>query len=290
MRDVEAHDGQTLALARHWLEVGRPERCLDVLRAGGDTAGTPGAFELRTAALLDLDRDADAAAQARAGLAIDADNTRLLTMLGIACRSTGDFAAGEQALLSALRSEPEDAWILGQYALLLVTAGRLDKAKRVAEAASRVDPEQSVVRYARSVIAHVEGRDGDAAEIARQTLADNPEDLDSHALLGTYSLGEGRVATGADHWRTAASIRPEGRIAQVAREASVLAHPALLPIRLAYRFGTAKVWIAALVVIGGLTAAGLEGPATVAAFVYVAFVVYSWVGPPLVRAWLRRRR
>lgn len=290
MSDTETGGARTLALADHWLQIGRPERCLEVLRSADEVGLTSRAFELRTSALLELDRESEAAAEARAGLAAEPDNTTLLALLGIACRFTGDLAEGEQAFLSALQTDPENAWLLAQYALLLVTAGRIDKAKRVAEAAGRLDPDDSAVHLARGLVAHVEGRDAEASAIARQRLAQDPDDPHGHAAMAAFALAEGRIGPTAAHSRTAASIAPDADLVELAREGRVLAHPLMVPMRLLYRLGPAKAWLGAMAIIGVLTVAGLEGAAAVVAVMYVSLAVYSWIVPSLVRRWVLRRR
>jgi hypothetical protein len=49
------------------------------------------------------------------------------------------------------------------------------------------------------------------------------------------------------------------------------------------RFGPGPTWVAAVVLIAGLSALGLELASGIAALVWIVLVVYSWVAAPIVR-------
>jgi tetratricopeptide (TPR) repeat protein len=280
-----------LFLAAHWLSMGRPERSLEVLSGAGDAVvEDPDAYVIKAAALLEMGRDVDATAAARDGLGLDPEHVGLLELLATARWRLDDHAGAEQAFLEALRRRTEDPVLLARYALLVAQEGQVEKAGRLLGEAARIDPDEATVDYVSAVVAYLQGDDSEAARRGQELLRADPEHADAHAFLGRLDFEHGRTARAGEHLRRAASLEPDSATHRyAAREARFVNHPALRPLRAVVRFGPGKVWIAAIVVVFGLRAAGLETVATIAALVYLAFALYSWVAPPIVRRWVRRR-
>ena len=61
------------------------------------------------------------------------------------------------------------------------------------------------------------------------------------------------------------------------------------PLRPFARFNPLVVWIGAVAIIYGLRIAGLAPLSFAFAMAWLAFCVYSWVVPPLVRRWINRK-
>jgi len=74
--------------------------------------------------------------------------------------------------------------------------------------------------------------------------------------------------------------------ADAAREARFASHPLMRPLRPMRRFGAFRVWIAAMVILYGLRATGNRVAAGLFGFVYLAYCLYGWIIPPLVRRWM----
>jgi tetratricopeptide (TPR) repeat protein len=283
--------GNPLFLAAHWLELGRPERSLEELsRAGDAVVEDPSAHLIKAAALLEMGRDADATDAARDGLELDPEHVGLLELLATSRWRLNDHAGAERAFLEALRRHTEDPVLLARYALLVAQEGQLEKAGRLLGEAARIDPDEATVHYVSAVVAYLNGDDSEAARRGRELLGADPEHAGAHAFLGRLDFEHGRTTRGGEHLRRAASLDPDSPTHRAAaREARIVNHPALRPLRAVVRFGPGKIWIAAIVVVFGLRAAGLETVATIAALVYLAFALYSWVAPPIVKWWVRRR-
>jgi hypothetical protein len=77
--------------------------------------------------------------------------------------------------------------------------------------------------------------------------------------------------------------------AEAALDLRIARHPLLLPVRPIVRFGPLRAWPAAMMLIFGLRQLGLPVASFAAAVAWLALCVYSWVVPPLVRGWMRRR-
>lgn len=276
---------RNLALATHWLEVGRPERCLEVTeQAPPDATKLPRLYAVRAAALLELDRSEEASRAAHEGLSIDAEDPGLLELLAIASLRQGHLAAAERALLDALRLEPKDGILLARYALVVARAGQLEKARALITRARESSPEAPYVGKVASLIAYLEGDDRAALSLGTETLARDPEGTGIHALMGAYLLERGDVGRATQHHLIAASRSPgDTEVVDLGRQAKYLKHPLMRPMWLIERVGPAKVWLGSLAMIVVLNVAGLESLVPFVVIPYLIFVVYTWVVPPLMR-------
>jgi tetratricopeptide (TPR) repeat protein len=280
-----------LARARSLLLAHRPQDALTELAAlpAGDAIGAA-ASALRGFALIQLERYPEAAAAARAGLQAGGPDPDLLRMLGRAEMEMGNLAVAERALLDGLAIAPQDPDLLCAYARLCLADGQIDKAAKLVDRAAAVEPGSAVVFGTRVQVAFARGDDRAAQRISREYVAAYPEDPVAHALLGSTSAMRGQVGAAYAGMRQAAASAPgEQAYAESALEMRIAKHPLLAPVRPILRFGPLKTWVAAIVVIYGLRALGLPALAAVAAGVWLLLCVYSWVVPPLVRRWMRRR-
>jgi hypothetical protein len=78
-------------------------------------------------------------------------------------------------------------------------------------------------------------------------------------------------------------------LADAAAEARLWAHPLLVPLRPIARLGMFKSWAIAVGIMLTLRAVGLPLVAALFSLAWFLLCVYSWVVPPLLRRWLRRR-
>ena len=282
-----------LALAEHYVEIGRPERALEALaELGSDGVEDPHAWFVRAHALLELERFADAADAASQGLALDPDRGELLHLLALAEWRRGDLASAERAVLAALDLWPDDPVVLCTYAHLVASAGQLDKAERLVAEAARLAPDDAYVRRTRAELAYLRGRDAEAEREARGALELEPEDPHSVALMGVAAYERGSGRRGARGLRRAAALDPSiDRHVEAARDAATSMHPLLLPLWPVYRFGQGPVWIAGVATLLAMRA--LDVPGVIAGpvvVIWLAFVAYSWIAPPLLERWLRGRQ
>jgi tetratricopeptide (TPR) repeat protein len=290
---VTEPDETGLALAEFYVDVGRPERALEVLAGlGSEAIEDPHAWFVRAHALVELERWDAASSAAASGLALDPDRVELLHLRALALWRRGELAGAESAVLAALELTPEDPVLLCTYAHLVASAGQLDKAERLVDEASRLDPDDAYVRRTRAELAYLSGRDAAAERHARGALELDPEDADSLTLMGVAAYQRGHGRRGAADVRRAAGLDPSSENhVMLAREMSGSMHPLLLPLWPIYRFGRGPVWIAGVAAL--FAVARLDAPAPLAAAVvilWLVFVAYSWIAPPLVQRWLERRR
>ncbi len=280
-----------MTLARHYLEIDRPQQALDALQSPAPgLLDDPWFWLLRGWAYYDLDRRPEAMQAIRKGLAVATEHPNLLFLLSLCEERTGNLVAAEQAILRALRQQPENSHMLCFYARILAQGDQLPKAERVLDRARQQDPDEPDVQRTAALLSYLRGDDRRAAKISRESLRDDPDDVRSRHALGAALLRQGRVTEADRHLKEAARLEPEQKaFVSSARAGRLAAHWLLLPLRPLYRIGTVGVWFGAIAIIFFLTAAGLDAVAKWFAITYFALCVYSWVVPPLIKWWYRRR-
>jgi tetratricopeptide (TPR) repeat protein len=272
------------------LELNRPEQALEELgRLPGALATGAAAYRLRALALSALDRWDEVAEAARQGLAEVGPDAQLLGRMGVARRHQGAYAPAERALLDALALDPQDPWLLCQYADLCVTVDQTDKAGRLLARAAELAPDDPAVHAGRIQLAYARGDDRAAERLAREFLGRHPDHPAALAMHGGIAVERGRVGAARRSFGQAVAHRPDDPdYAEAAWETRVYAHPLLLPLRPLYRLGI-RLWLIAVGSIALLNLAGLPVAAFAVAMTWLVYCVWSWVAPPLVRRLVRGR-
>jgi tetratricopeptide (TPR) repeat protein len=281
---------EALALAEHWLERARPDRALDALsRVTGEQAVSARAFRLRALAHHLADEDQAAVDIARSGLASHGPDLGLLGVLAQALADLGRTAEAERACLDGLALDPHSVWLLCIYAKLCGLAGQHDKARQLLERAAAQEPDARQVVHTRAVLAIARGDDAEAQRVIGAMLAADPDDAGAHALRGLAASQRGDATTAYAGFRAAAAGNPQNRhMVEAARTLRVVNHWLLWPLRPFQRFSTFQIWITVVLVHLGLRLAGLDAVTVPLAVVWVAFCVYSWIAPPVVRLLMRK--
>jgi tetratricopeptide (TPR) repeat protein len=279
-----------LALARHYVDIDRPQRALDALETASDEAlSDPEFWLLRAEALRELERPDEAADAARRGLALDPDDVFLLDALALAELDGHRLGAAADALAAALELEPDHPVLLAHRALVLANAKRFGEARAAVVHALRLDPESVDVRRVRAQVA-VLSEEPDADRYVEELLELSPEDRTGHLLRGSLAAERSRYGPAARAFAEAARLDPSDRdVARVARETRVAAHPVLAPVRAVHRYGRWRAYFTYLTLVVILGAAGLQSLRVVLVVVWLVIVVLSWTGPRFLR-WRERRK
>lgn len=285
-------DDQARRLAWHYLQVDQPDRALEAVgRLGGAALDDPDMWKVRGWALLDLERYDEAGRIANDATARWPEDIDLLRILGAAHAHFDRLAVAERVLLGAVRLEPDDPELLAQYAGVLMRGVQLDKAEQVLDLAARSDPDTLAVLRARINLAYIRGRGKEVRRLSEELLRRDAEDAQGHLMLGAVDLEKVRTASALERFGTAIRHDPSDRaVATAARSARVLRSPLAWPLLPFQRFGVGPTWVAAIVLIFGLRAAGLETAALTATGVWVGLCVYSWIAAPMVRRRIERER
>ena len=277
-----------LELAERYLEIERPEEALAALARATPDEDPERYHLLRAEAHLLAERPEAARDAAALGLAVEPESIPLLLVRSCCHERLGELAAAEESLLGALRQLPNEPALLCRYGRLVARGGQLDKARRLLAEARRVDPDSREAARLAMLLDYLAGDDRAAAEGGRRLLADDPEDSHGVAMLGLTLLERGDHGAAREVVVPAAALDPE-RLGGLAREARIRTHPLLWPLWPLQRFGSVPVWFGAVGLI--LVTGRLASPrvSSILALTYLAWCVYSWVVPPLLRRWVVRR-
>ena len=280
----------TLALAEHYLAVGRPADALRVLDdAGGDAPSNPEYWLVRARASFGLRRWQEAAGAARRGLAVDPEDVALLNMLALSQLNGGLADIAEVTLGRALELEPESPVLHADLGLTLACLKRFPEARAEVERALRLAPWSAHAQQVRAKVA-VLADDPDADRVVDALLADDPEDDVAHALKGTIASRKKDFAAAARAFDEAARLDPQDPAnVGTARQARLVMHPLLAPLRPIWRYGWWTARVAVVAVWLALLAAGLHGVAEVVILLWLALIAYSYVAPRIVRRRARKR-
>ncbi len=281
----------TILLAEHYLNVDQPENALEQLSKSESTDLDSALYwRLRAQALYELGRDEDAIVSVRKGLELTPEDDILLYRLCRIQLRQGDFAEAERAILSALRVSPENPLYLARYGVVLAQAGQFNKADKVLQAAENRNPESTYVVHCRSMLDFLQGKTREVVARSREQLAQNPENISARALLSAGLTEQHQITEASKHASAVVIDNPNNTdMVDFARDLRFANHWLMRPLWLFRRFGSLKVWLAVIILIYGLNFAGLTIISAILLIVYLILVIYSWVVPPILRRYLRRR-
>lgn len=280
-------DAGALQLARHLLLADRPEAALDALSGRQLDLDDPEVWSIRGWALLDLDRHEEAAQTARDALGRWPDDTDFHRLLAVAEAHQDHLAEAEAAILDALAGEPDDPDLLLTYADTLMRGNQPDKAAAVLDRAAELAPDSASVLRLRLNLAYVRCDDDEARALAYELLRHDADDYQGHVMLGALDLQRLKLGDARERIGTAVRQDPTS-LRETTKAMRLLRHPLYWPMWPMERFGAGPVWLAAVVTIVALGAAGLDTAQGVAVVMWLAFCAYSWIVPPLLRRRLER--
>jgi tetratricopeptide (TPR) repeat protein len=288
---VSDSDARALALAEHYLRIEHPRQALEALDgAEGEALADESYWLLRARALRGLRRPHEAAAAAERGLELDPAHPVLLDLLCLARLELGDLVGARRAIRAALEEWPGDADLLAHAAMVEAKAGAHGEAARLLAQATEADPEAREVLHARAYAAYVRGDDAAADADYLRLLRQDPESVAAHRMRGAVLARMGEWDGAERHLREAAARAPgDVEIVDAARRLRALAHPLMRPLRPVARLGRWRIWLAWIAIYGILRATGNAILVAIAAAIWLVFVAYTWIVPPLVRWWVRRR-
>lgn len=282
------NDEKLLHAATAALERGNAARALEHLNAVDQVS--EGAWTLRALALAQTGDEAGSFDAVHRGLSMGPDNPALLALRAELTERRDGPQAAETAYLALLRAHPNHTSGLLGYGWLLGSNGDTEGAKAVlARISGHIRNEVPDALALEGMIACSEGNLRESRAYLERGLQADPNSVRLHTLRALLASagGEGAKRT-SNHLQTAAEIDPR-RAAQLGYEARFLSHWALAPMRLIDRVGTAQLWIAWIATFLTLRTLWPNGPIGWIVLVYVSFAIYTWVAPPLLRRWLRRK-
>jgi Tfp pilus assembly protein PilF len=281
---------QQLALAAHYLEVGRPGEALRVLGdMPSEMVAQPEYWLIRAGAYFGLDDWEEGAEAAQRGLALDPEETDLLNILALCQLENDQEGPADKTLFRALAIEPENPVLLANRALVLARMQEFPEARALIDKAVGLAPWSAHVATVRVQVAML-ARDPGVQRLVDELLAQDPENEVAHALQGNLAARNNEYVAASRAFDEAARLAPtDAGIVGTARQARVAAHPLLAPLRVIWRVGWLPARIVMIALFVGLSAAGFHTLAELVFAAWLALLVFSWTAPRYLR-WRMKRR
>lgn len=222
---------------------------------------------------------------ARQVLVISPEHPPARQLLASLLIERNEFADAEMLLIGLLRDYPESADLYGRYARLMLRTLHLEKAEQLAREGLRYDPENDECLLAIALCETARGGGRPNAALAK-LLGAHPESLSTvHALVVTL-VDSGRMDEAHRIAQGAMRADPANEnLVTLVRELRIQNHWTMKPLWPLQKWGwgaSAAMWAGAFVLVRVLEKAA---PAAVFPFVvfWLAYAVYSWVWPPILR-------
>lgn len=279
----------------HYLDMGRPRQAAEALAPLlRDEPDDLGLLYLGARVSLEAERWAEAEERLQDVLQRSPQHLGARYSLSRVYEEQERDAECEAVLIDILREYPESGFVYARYAWLMLRNGKIDKAVALSQEAIRHDPDDEFTRTVCALLAVVKGDDARASHELAQRVRSDPDSIATAWTAISVLAHQGRSKDAERIARELVSATPEDQdLLDAIVELRVLTHPLGLPVRplVAYGWaGSAAFWGAFIVISGGLRA--VEAPERVQMgfiYGYLAWAVYTWVYPPLMRRWIRWR-
>jgi predicted Zn-dependent protease len=196
----------------------------------------------------------------------------------------------EHVWIDLLREYPQSAECYAGYGELMLRTLHLEKAERLAREGLRHSPEHAGCLFLGAMIDLIRNRRGAESEHLNRMLREHPEQVRSAIALAVTLSQRGNNRGALRIAQELLRQQPDSPQAlALVRELKAVTHWSLLPLYPLQRWG----WTGAVVVtVVGITAVRLSErtlpPAVAGTLVclWLAYVIYSWTWPRLLRRWL----
>ena len=284
--------GSSLALAARYLELNRPNDALRALDDAGDEAlKEPRYWVLRSRSEYALRQWWKAVNAAQNGLALEPNDTELLSTLAVGWLGMGEPEMAERQLTRAVEIDPDDAGLLAQLAAVYAEQERYPAALDAANRAVSREPWSEYALMVRAAVA-VDAEDANAERYVEELLESNPESDVAYALKGTLATRGKRYSAASKAFKAAAELDPsdQGNVDRARYSRDVMMHPLFAPLRPIWRIGWFPARVVMILVWIVLLATGHGELAVAVILLWLSLVALSYVAPPYVRWRAERKR
>ena len=196
-----------------------------------------------------------------------------------------EFADAELLIIGLLRDYPEHADLYGRYSRLMLRTLHLEKAEQLALEGLRYDPENGECLLAAALCETARSGARPNAGLTK-LLSAHPESLSAVHALVVALVDSGRIAEAHRIAQGALRADPANEhLVSLVRELHIQNHWSMKPLWPLRKWGwgaSAAMWVGAILIMRTLDKAAPEAAFTFA-MVWLAYAVYSWVWPPLIR-------
>ncbi|HEU4781303.1 MAG TPA: tetratricopeptide repeat protein [Steroidobacteraceae bacterium] len=231
------------------------------------------------------DENAAAETTARQVLSVAPEHAPARRLLADLLIEREQFADAEGMLIGLLRDYPEDAHLYGHYSRLMLRTLHLDKAEQLAREGLRYGPDDVECLLAMALCETARGG-SQANQGLEKLIQGHPESMNTVHALVVALVDSGRVKEAHVIAQQAMRADPANEhLVETVRELRIQSHwsmKLLWPLQKWGWGGSAVIWVGAIFVMRVLqnSAPAAYGPFV---FTWLAYVVYSWVWPSLIR-------
>jgi tetratricopeptide (TPR) repeat protein len=197
------------------------------------------------------------------------------------------YADAERLRIALLRDYPEEASYYASYAQLMLRTLNMDKARRLAKEGLRFEPEHSGCLYVVALADVIDGVGaGDNASIAT-LVREHPEHVNTAVTLIIALQDRGDTRGALRIAKELLRSQPDNeQFVQLVRELKSVDHWSLLPLYPMVKWGwggAIAVWFAGIVGLRLLSQVASPTVVATCGAVWLFYVIYSWVWPPLLK-------
>ena len=198
-----------------------------------------------------------------------------------------EYAQAEELWIGLLRENPEDADCFGAYAELMLKTLNLEKAGRLAKEGLRHEPDHPVCLYVGAMIDVISGKRGQQSESLMRLLQTHPEQVITATTLVVALMEQGRSREALRIAQQLLRNQPDNpHYLALVRELKMQTHWTMLPLYPMQRWGwggAAAVSVAGIIGVRAMGNAVPEPFQSVVVYTWLAYVIYSWVWPSILR-------
>ena len=198
----------------------------------------------------------------------------------------------ETVILEMLREFPEDALLYGRYSILMLESMQINKAGELAARAIAIDPDEETALMA-SVLHQLLTDPGEPATQRLAELVSRYPEAVSTALMVVAVLSE--QGQNKEALRISQEIlrqSPDSQdVVDLVISLKTASHWSMVPLKPLQKWGwgaSIAIWFVMVVLLRNVEGTPFEPFAFPILVVFLAFVVYSWVWPPILKRLIGR--
>lgn len=203
----------------------------------------------------------------------------------------GQLADAERTWIELLHDYPEDADLLGRYGNLMLRTLHVEKARALAQAGLRLEPENPHCLFVFALCEIADGRPMADNEGLAALLQHHPDRARTGLVLINALIDQRRPRAALDVAQGLLRAQPDSsELVEVVQSLRRQTHWSMLPLYPVQRWGMTASLAMWGVVAFGLPVVAPSLPDKVGkylALAWFAYCVYSWVWPPLARKVLK---
>jgi tetratricopeptide (TPR) repeat protein len=220
-------------------------------------------------------------------LATDPEHYGARKLLAYLHEAKKEYAQAEELWIGLLRQNPEDADCYGAYGELMLRTLNLEKAGRLAQEGLRHEPDHPLCLYVAALLDVISGKRGQKSEALLRLLQAHPEQVITASTLVVALSEQGRNREALRIAQELLRNQPDNpHYLALVRELKMQTHWTMLPLYPMQRWGWGGAAVVSVAGIIGVRAMGNSVPEpyqSVIAYTWLAYVIYSWVWPSILR-------